>query len=205
MIRLEDLLNFLFPGLDVGFIYLLIVILFVYGIVEFFKGKTKVQTDSNIESDDKPARDSFYEYNIEGKIVAEVLPLELFLTENSKYTPRSYPTTTVPEKKRKVVTDKKGCKNDYSHVILANPKPIDICKLLGHQSSEGFLHTTYKGEEILITCYIKNVTIENLRQHKDKYVVCASTGVITRYTLKYKEDVVNSSYFYNNLYKRQWQ
>ena len=85
MIRLEDLLNFLFPGLDVGFIYLLIVILFVYGIVEFFKGKTKVQTDSNIESNDKPARDSFYEYNKEGKIVAEVLPLELFLTNESKY------------------------------------------------------------------------------------------------------------------------
>lgn len=202
MIRLEDLLNFLFPGLDVGFIYLLIVILFVYGIVEFFKGKTKVQTDSNIESNDKPARDSFYEYNKEGKIVAEVLPLELFLTNESKYI--SFQTETVPKKDTKVVTDIKGYnKIDYSHII-AHKKPTDYGKLLGYKSSEGVLHTTYKGKEIWIDSYIKNVTIENLRQHKDKYVVCASTGVITGYTLKYKEDVVNSSYIYNNQYKRLW-
>ena len=196
MIRLEDILNLLFPGLGVGFIFLVVVILIIYGIVKFFNGNNKTQVDSSSNSNNKLlVSDSIYEYQ-KGRIVAEALPLELFLTENSKYTPRSYPTTTVPEKKRKVVTDKKGCKNDYSHVILANPKPIDICKLLGHQSSEGVLHTTYKGKEIWIDSYIKNVTIENLRQHKDKYVVCASKGITqyTMYTLKYKEDVINSKY-----------
>lgn len=196
MIRLEDILNLLFPGLGVGFIFLVVVILIIYGIVKFFNGNNKTQVDSSSNSNNKLlVSDSIYEYQ-KGRIVAEALPLELFLTENSKYTPRSYPTTTVPEKKRKVVTDKKGCKNDYSHVILANPKPIDICKLLGHQSSEGFLHTTYKGKEILITCYIKNITMQNLRRHKDKYVVCASKGITqhTMYTLKYKEDVINSKY-----------
>ena len=196
MIDLEDILNLLFPGLDDGFIIFVVIILIVAGISKLFKHKEKPQSDSETETNLEKTYDTIYEYK-KGEIVAEALPLSLFLTDDSKYI--SFTSTTTPAKAKIVADEKERKKNNSSkYIVYANNDHNgyeNIFKSLGIPSSplpEGILRTTYKGEKREISCYLKNITIEILRQRKEEFVVCASKGIPTEYTLKNKIDVINS-------------
>lgn len=192
MIDLDDILNLLFPGLDDGFIIFVVIILIVAGIAKLFKHKEKPQTDNKTESFREQVYDSIYEFE-KGKIVAEAFPLELFLTDDSEYI--SLATTTTPSA-APIVKEKKQVKknNNSKYIVQANIKSNDnyIYDLFGLPHLEGFLRTTYKGRKIEISCYLKDITIEKLRQHKEDYVVCKYTGFLQIYKLKRKIDVIIS-------------
>lgn len=197
MIDIDDLLHFFIPGLDAVFFIIVVILILAAGFHKFFDErkkrkeiKEKSLSSNNCSSNSTPSESSIFEYK-GGKIIAEAFHIDYFLSEDSKYI-----SFTTPVSKPKVFkTELNHCKNDNGKFIVrANVQPSYPFNLLGFQSPEGILHTTYQGRPIDIECFLKDITIEKLRQQKNDFVVCKSIDVFVKYTLKYKWDVINSQY-----------